>query len=135
MDEFDRNFDDILQESIPPLPPEAVARAVGPWKQAMTRILWGFGLCNVTFAFFGLQYILPAIGVLLTLLGFRALRGENKWFRICYYFSVCIIKIFCYSHKNWQRNCCTNCLFAISFYLPVFFNLNTSTALRHIKSS
>ena len=88
MDEFDRNFDDILQESIPPLPPEAVARAVGPWKQAMTRILWGFGLCNVTFAFFGLQYILPAIGVLLTLLGFRALRGENKWFRICYYFSV-----------------------------------------------
>ena len=88
MDEFDRDFDDILQESIPPLPPEAVVRAVVPWKQAMTRILWGFGLCNVTFALFGLQYILPAIGVLLTLLGFRTLRCENKWFRICFYLSV-----------------------------------------------
>lgn len=58
------------------------------WKKSMDRVLVGVVLSTILLQFGGLQYLLPAIGALLLLLGFRALRQENQWFRSCFVLSV-----------------------------------------------
>ena len=58
------------------------------WKKSMDRVLVGVVLSTILLQFGGLQYLLPAIGTLLLLLGFRALRQENQWFRGCFVLSV-----------------------------------------------
>ena len=78
------SFDELLEESLPALPPEDVAAEVTPWRRAMRRVLVGMALCTVTLNFLCLNYLLPAIGMALTLLGFRALRRENGWFMACF---------------------------------------------------
>lgn len=77
-------FDTFLQESLEEIPPEEMVRQVTPWRKATTRILVGLALTAITFNFALLNYILPAIGVVLMLLGFRTLRRENKWFQMCF---------------------------------------------------
>ena len=47
----------------------------------MNRILFGMALCAITLNFLCLNYILPAVGTVLLLLGFRTLRRENRWLR------------------------------------------------------
>jgi len=84
----DAEFDSLLQAGMSELPPDDVARGVTPWRKAVNRILTGFALCAVTLNFWGLNYLLPAIGMLLTLLGFRALRRENPWLRTCWILTV-----------------------------------------------
>lgn len=87
MNELD--FELLLQEDISDLPPaDALTDAVNPWKTSMNRVLWGLGLVTVTLNFWNLNVILPAIGMLLMLLGFRALRRENGWFRLGYYLTM-----------------------------------------------
>lgn len=54
----------------------------------MKRVLWGCALTAVTLKVLLLQYLLPAIGLTLMLLGFRTLRRENGWFRLCYVLTV-----------------------------------------------
>ena len=82
--ELDTLFENILIE----LPPEDVVNTVTPWKKTMKYILTGIALKTLTLNFLSLNYILPAIGTLLTLLGFRSLRQENRWFKSCFYISV-----------------------------------------------
>ena len=41
-------------------------------------------LCTLTLNFWGLNYILPTVGMVLSLLGFRALRRENGCFTACF---------------------------------------------------
>lgn len=54
---------------------------IGCWRSAMNRILWGIGLTGITWNFLGLDYVLPLIGVIQLLLGFRALRREHAaWY-------------------------------------------------------
>lgn len=77
-------FDAFLRDSLPDLPPEDVAADVTPWRRSMGRVLKGVGLTTLTLNFLYLDYILPAIGMALLLLGFRALRRENGWFGACY---------------------------------------------------
>ncbi len=84
----EREFDLLLETSLPEAPPSDVTKWVNPWRTAMDRILLGFALKGITLHFFLLQYILPAIGSVLLLLGFRSLRKENLWFRLCYVISV-----------------------------------------------
>lgn len=90
MREFDVNnlneqeFDALLQDGIAELPPDDIAYEVTPWRKAINRILTGFALGAITLNFFGLNYLLPTIGMFLTLLGFRTLRSENRWFRACW---------------------------------------------------
>ncbi len=84
----DHDFDAMLTESISELPPDDIAEAVTPWRRAMNRILFGFALCVITLDILGLNYILPAIGMVLLLLGFRTLRRENGWFGACYGIAV-----------------------------------------------
>lgn len=84
----DHDFDAMLTGSISELPPDDIAEAVTPWRRAMNRILFGFALCVITLNILGLNYILPAIGMVLLLLGFRTLRRENGWFGACYGIAV-----------------------------------------------
>lgn len=79
-------FESLLAENLP-APPETVVSEVTPGHRALRRVLWGSALCTVTLRVSGLQYILPAVGLVLLLLGLRALRRENRWlctgFRLC----------------------------------------------------
>lgn len=96
----DADFDAMLEESIPELPPEDIAETVTPFSKAMDRVLWGMALCTLTLNFLCLNYILPAVGMVLLLLGFRSLRRENAWFkagfisvavRAAYFFAALIV--------------------------------------------
>ena len=84
----DRDFDAMLSQSIAELPPDDITEDVTPWRRAMNRILIGFALCVITLNILGLDYILPAVGMVLLLLGFRTLRRENGWFAACYSIAV-----------------------------------------------
>ena len=86
--ESDKEFDALIESSLGELPPEYVTDEVTPWKTAISRVLWGLALCSVTVNLFALDYILPAVGMILSLLGFRALRTENGNFKACYVISV-----------------------------------------------
>ncbi len=79
----DENFENVLEHSIT-APTEAIVTEVTPWKKSMNRILVGIALNAVMLNFFCLNYILPAIGTILKLLGFRTLSHENKWFKACF---------------------------------------------------
>jgi len=79
----------ILSDSLPETPPAGVVQAVTPWRQAMHRVLLGTALTCVTLNFWWLNYLLPFAGAVLSLLGFRALRLENRWFRAGWWLRVC----------------------------------------------
>jgi len=80
----EREFDLLLETSLPEAPPSDVTKWVNPWRRALDQILVGFAFKGITLHFLLLQYILPAIGTVLLFLGFRSLRKENLWFRLCY---------------------------------------------------
>lgn len=86
MDEKD--FESMLENNLSEIPPEEIVSGVTPWKKAMNRILAGMALCSITLNALCLNYILPVTGIILLLLGFRALRGENRWFRTCFFITI-----------------------------------------------
>lgn len=61
---------------------------ITPWKKAIHRILIGLSLSVITLNFWCLDYILPTVGMILMLLGFRTLRCENKSFHACFVLAV-----------------------------------------------
>ncbi len=77
----DADFDALLAQGLSQRPPEDIVEGVTPWRHAMNRILWGIALTTLTLNVWCLDAILPAIGMLLMLLGFRTLRRENRAFR------------------------------------------------------
>ena len=90
----DDAFEALLAQSVAELPPEEIVADVTPWRRAMNRILFGMALCAITLNFWCLNYILPAIGTVLLLLGFRTLRRENRWLGGC--FAVTVIRAACF---------------------------------------
>lgn len=84
----DADFEAMLARSVPDTPPEEIVAEVTPWRRAMNRVLFGMALCAVTLNFWCLNYILPAIGTVLLLLGFRTLRQENRWLGGCFAITV-----------------------------------------------
>ena len=86
--ESDTDFEAFLQNTVPDLPPEDIVAEVTPWKRSTNRALTGMALTTITLNFWYLNYILPGIGAVLLLLGFRALRRENRWFGGCFVISV-----------------------------------------------
>ena len=85
----DREFDRMLEEELTALPlPDDTVAEVNPWRRAMVRIVWGIGLTTMTLNFWYLNYLLPAVGVVLLFLGFRTLRRENRWFALCWGLSL-----------------------------------------------
>ena len=79
----EREFDDLLQDLAAP-PPAEVSDELSPWRTAMNRIVWGMVWTGITLNFLCLDYLLPAVGVMMLLLGFRSLRRENRWFAVGY---------------------------------------------------
>lgn len=71
----EKAFEAALQASVPERLPDKVAAAVTPWKRAMGRVLAGTALTGTNL--WGLNYLLPGIGLVLMLLGFRLLRPEE----------------------------------------------------------
>ncbi len=84
----EKDFETMLEKSVLDFPPDDVVEDVTPWRKAMSRVLIGMALCAITLNFWCLNYILPAVGMVLSLLGFRTLRRENKWFRNCFIITV-----------------------------------------------
>lgn len=82
------DFDALLESSLSGLPPKDVVKRVTPWKRAMRWLLAGMALTTLTLNVLYLNLLLPAIGMVLLLLGFRALRRENRWFGACYAVAV-----------------------------------------------
>lgn len=65
-----------------------------PWRESMDRILTGLVLSAFTLNFLALNHILPLIGLMLLLLGFRTLRRVNGWFRACWVIVVLRVTAF-----------------------------------------
>ena len=85
----DREFDRMLEDELSALPPpDGAVREVTPWRRAMGRVVWGIGLTTVTVSVLWLDYILPAVGTALLVLGFRTLRRENRWLTACWALSL-----------------------------------------------
>lgn len=84
----EKDFETMLEKSVLDFPPDDVVEDVTPWRKAMSRVLIGMALCAITLNVWCLNYILPAVGMVLSLLGFRSLRRENKWFRNCFIITV-----------------------------------------------
>ena len=80
----ERELEELLADGLAELPPEEIVHSVTPWRRAMNRVILGSAFRAVTLSLFGLQYLLPAVGTVLLLLGYRALRRENRWFRACF---------------------------------------------------
>ena len=93
----EQEFEALLQDGIAELPPDDIVCEVTPWRKAVNRILTGFALTSITLNFFGLNYLLPIIGVFLSMLGFRTLRNENGWFKTAYIISAVRAVWFCIS--------------------------------------
>jgi uncharacterized membrane protein len=62
---------------------------LNPWKKPIMEITLGFALTSITLNFLWLQYILPAIGIVLIFIGARSLRKENKYFTMSQQISSC----------------------------------------------
>ncbi len=87
----DAEFEEMLANglSLPEISlPDDVAEQVLPWRKAMDRAIMGIALSTFSIEILYLEYILPAVGVVLAVLGFRTLRRENKWFFGCWVISL-----------------------------------------------
>ena len=96
--EFD-GLDRLIEDGLEPLPPDDVVDRVSAGKTAFDLIIAGLALSMITLNFFALGYILPLIGVVLLLMGFRRLRGENGWFKACFAISA----VRCVSLRGMRR--------------------------------
>ena len=84
----DDAFEGLIKSSIPYEPPEEIVKAVTPWKKAFKRVIWGLALNTLTLNFLYLNYILPLVGTILSILGLRTLRNETKWFKAYYILNI-----------------------------------------------
>lgn len=96
----DPELEDLLAEGLS-APPEDVLREVTPWRRAMKRILIGLVLGTITWNNWNLNYILPAAGFLLILLGLRALRRENAFFRLWWYSLLVQAGLYAFQLLHW----------------------------------
>lgn len=84
-DEFDRMIE---QEIAGTIPSQSVVEEVNPWHEPIDRIAGGLALTGITLNFLYLDYLLPAVGVVLQYLGFRALRRNGVDFRLAWVLSI-----------------------------------------------
>ena len=98
----DKEFDLFLEEAMDAPPPAELSDEFTPWRGAMNRIIWGTVWTTITLNFLYLDVILTAVGHVMQLLGFRALRRENQWFRFGY--GLCLIRV-----AGWILNFAVHC--------------------------
>lgn len=89
-DEFDLRLTQEMAD-LPPDPNEI--QDYNPWQAAMSKLLWGMALTTFRLEFFYLQYLLPLLGAALMYLGYRSLRRENPWFRLCWALSGLLLAV------------------------------------------
>lgn len=77
-----RDFEKLLTDSLPELPPEDIAHDVSPWRTHMQNVLCGLALTLVTFNLSWLTYMLILCGALRLFLGLRALRKTDRAFAV-----------------------------------------------------
>lgn len=133
----DADFEAMLAQSVPDMPPEEIVAEVTPWRRAMNRILFGMALCTITLNFLCLNYILPAIGTVLLLLGFRALRQENPWLRGCFVCAVlrtaCVFPSLILNTTILQSDVCERAAAAVSIALMLALLLCLWQGLRAVR--
>lgn len=84
-----REFDERLARAAGALPPgEGELREFSPFGFCIFYIVAGLALTTIRLNFFGLEYLLPTVGYVCLYLGFRTLRRENRWYRICFWLSA-----------------------------------------------
>ena len=71
------DLETLFAESFSALPPDEVVEKVNPFRRAVNRVLIGMALCTLTLNFCGLNYILPTVGMVLSLLGFLVFFGRE----------------------------------------------------------
>lgn len=99
---FDRDMQTLLEQ----LPEEQLPAArVTPWRQAMRCVLWGIGLTSITLNFWNLQHLLPMVGSILLMLGFRTLRQENGCLRSCWRLSIALAALRGAMPSSWAPSC------------------------------
>lgn len=82
-------FDRMIEQQLAGEPPtQSMVEEVNPWREPVQRVAWGLALTSVTLQFLFLQYLLPALGVVLQYLGFRALRKNGPAFRVAWVLSI-----------------------------------------------
>ena len=74
------SFDALLMNALPPEADPVVSRRLMPGKKAMSLLLIAMGLGMFTFNFWGLNFLLPLISVVLSLLGWYRLKDANRAF-------------------------------------------------------
>ena len=74
--------------------PDDIVQEVTPWRKAMGNIIGGSGMCAITINMLQLNVLLPTIGVILQLLGFRSLRRENRWLGACWVLALLRVVLF-----------------------------------------
>ena len=83
-----------MEEELAQLPPSpGDLGSYTPWRAAMDKVLWGMVLIIFRLGFFYLQYILPLLGSALLYLGYRSLRRENRWFRLCWVLAGALLAV------------------------------------------
>lgn len=88
---FDDAMDSAIDEAAENRPGGASEQMIDymtPWRRATNMIFIGMALSVITLNFLMLQYILPLIGMVMAMLGFRALRAENVYFKACFVLSA-----------------------------------------------
>ena len=75
------------------------AVSTGGWQAPFRLILWGLAAGTILPAFQGLRLdiLLPLLGMLLLLLGFRALRRQNRFFQAGW-----LLSLFCAAQMLFQ---------------------------------
>ena len=86
--ERDRFDERIEQELAGIVPGEGIVGEVDPWRVPLGRIAAGLAMTGITLNFLYLQYLLPALGIVLQYLGFRALRRSGPAFRLAWALSA-----------------------------------------------
>ncbi len=76
----DREFQRMLEEALDQAPESDLGGQIDPFHNALNQILWGLALILVTLNLWNLNILLPGVGMILLVLGFRSLRRENLWF-------------------------------------------------------
>lgn len=110
-------MDDRMDELLGELTPGTEDLSVDPWRRPIRLIIWGILLTTVTLNFLNLDILLPGVGLMLMLLGFRPLRRENGGFRLCWVISILrlllTLTVDCVSATPFDYGG-----FAILFYIP-----------------
>lgn len=81
----EREFDQLLYHGAAQIPSDALpVQPPQPWRKPMSLICWGLALTSFSLNVFHLNYLLPAVGVVLLWLGFRMLRRTNSALRFAW---------------------------------------------------